>query len=179
MYITIIFNSIKSFSKVLLLFLLVFLFSSCSFYNVFEDKQQESPDKITEDKERIKCPKTKIPYNTANYKYSKNNIKYLIKIKKIEIVCKSISNSLADTSTLFVKYKANLELKSNIKTSNKDLKLPKIYIAIVDSEREDVLAKIMSNLQISSIDNQSIINENKFQFNYNKINNLSIYFGVQ
>ena len=42
-----------------------------------------------------------------------------------------------------------------------------------------VLAKIMSNLQISSIDNESIISENKFQFNYNKINNLSIYFGVQ
>ena len=57
--------------------------------------------------------------------------KYILSIKKIEMACKSGVAKNTNVSYMIVQYKAKIELKTN-KINTQGLKLPSIYIALVD-----------------------------------------------
>ena len=79
---------------------------------------------------------------------------------------------------LLLEYKAKLELVSRQKISRKNLTLPQVYIAIINNSNEKVLAKVLSNLDLTNIENKLIINNKKFKFKYDKNTDLNIYFGL-
>ena len=54
-----------------------------------------------------------------------------------------------------------------------------MFIAIVDTEKENVLAKMISGIEASNKESNLIVNKNKIRFKYGSYENLSIYFGLQ
>ncbi len=148
--------------------------ASCS---VLDYKQDQNKSEYSQDNvKKNKCPSTKIPFKTANYKSTK---KYILSIKKIEMVCKNevvISSNILD---IVVQFKVKMELKTNNKIKTKDLNLPNIYIALVDRESEVILAKMTSKIDIKNKEDNLIVNKKKFRFKHENNDNLSIYFGLQ
>ena len=72
-----------------------------------------------------------------------------------------------------------MALKTNNKIKTKDLMLPNIYIALVDTENEVVLAKMISKIDIRNKEDNLIVNKKKFRFKHTNNDNLYIYFGLQ
>ena len=95
------------------------------------------------------------------------------------MACKSVVLKSSNLLDIIVQFQAKMELKTNKKTNTKDLKLPSIYIALVDRENEVVLAKMKSEIDIRNKEGNSIVNKKKFRFKYASNDNLSIYFGLQ
>ena len=155
-------------SSVLILFL-----TSCTTLDLFEANSSKF-DQVNIKKNE--CPIAKIPSKTANHITNK---KYILSIKKIEMVCTSESVSNSDELNFIVQYKAKMELKVYRKIKVKNFTLPSIYIAIVDMSNEKVLAKMKSYVEISSREGNLIVNKNKFRFKYDNYENLYIYFGLQ
>ena len=164
---------IKYFYVFLSLVVIIFL-TSCSILDYEEDKSNSKF--IQNSVNKNKCPSTKIPSTTASYISSK---KYILSIKKIEMACKSVVLKSSNLLDIIVQFQAKMELKTNKKTNTKDLKLPSIYIALVDRENEVVLAKMKSKIDIRNKEGNSIVNKKKFRFKYASNDNLSIYFGLQ
>ena len=154
-------------------FVIIFL-TSCSILDYEEGKNNSkfSQNNISKNK----CPSTKIPFKTASYISSK---KYILNIKKIEIACKSKVLRGSDALDTVVQFRVKMELKTNNKIKTKYLKLPNIYIALVDRESEVVLAKMTSIIDIKNKEDNLIVNKKKFRFKHANNNNLSIYFGLQ
>ena len=157
----------------LLSFVLILFLASCTTLDLFEANSSKF-DQVNIKKNE--CPIGKIPSKTANYITNK---KYILSIKKIEMVCTSESVSNSDELDFIVQYKAKMELKIYRKIKKKNFTLPSIYIAIVDMSHEKVLAKMKSYVEISSREGNLIVNKNKFRFKYNNYENLYIYFGLQ
>ena len=154
--------------------IVIIFLASCSIldYNQDQNKSEYSQDNV----KKNKWPSTKIPFKTANYK---SNKKYILSIKKIEIVCKNeevISSNILDIA---VQFKVKMELKTNNKIKKKDLILPDVYIALVDRENEAVLAKMISKIDLRNKEGNLIVNKKKFRFKHANNDNLSIYFGLQ
>ena len=154
-------------------FVLIIFLASCSILG-YEDSRTNS--KLSQNDVKNKCPSTKIPSITSGYKASK---KYIISIKKIEIACKSEVIKGTDVLDIAVQFKAKIELKTNNKIKTRDLMLPSIYIALVDRENEEVLAKMKSKIDIRNKEDGLIVNKKKFRFKHASNDNLSIYFGLQ
>ena len=154
-------------------FVIIFL-ASCSILDYEEDKNNSE---FTQNNvKKNKCPSTIIPSKTASYISSK---KYILRIKKVEMVCKSELVRSSNVLGIVVQFKAKMELKTNNKIKTKDLMLPNIYIALVDRENEAVLAKMLSKIEVRNKEGNSIVNKKKFRFKYANNDNLSIYFGLQ
>ena len=166
--------SLIKFINLFLSFSLIVLLASCSFLEYKEDKNNTkfSQNHINKDK----CPSIKIPSKTATFISSKKNI---LSIKKIEIACKSKVVSSSNALDTVLQYKAKLELKTNNKVKEKELILPSVYIALVDRENEIVLAKMISNIEISNKEDNLIVNKKKIRFKHASNDNLFIYFGLQ
>ena len=148
--------------------------ASCSIldYNKGQNKSQYSQNNV----KKNKCPSTKIPSKTANYISTK---KYILNIKKIEMACKNEVVRSSNILNIVIQFKVKMELKTNNKIKTKDLKLPNIYIALVDRESEVVLAKMTSKIDIKNREDNLIVNKKKFRFKHANNDNLSIYFGLQ
>ena len=56
---------------------------------------------------------------------------------------------------------------------------PSIYVALVDIENEEVLAKMISKIDLKNKEGNLIEKKKKFRFKHASIDNLSIYFGLQ
>ena len=152
---------------------IIFL-ASCSILD-FEEGQNESKYSQNNIKKN-KCPSTKIPSKTASYIPTK---KYILSIKKIEMVCKNEVVRSSNVLDIVVQFKVKMELKSNNKIKTKNLMLPNIYIALVDRESEVVLAKMTSKIDTRNKEDNLIVNKKNFRFKYANNDNLSIYFGLQ
>ena len=162
------------FTYVSLSCIILALLASCSYLNYEEDKDNTKYSQNNVKKN--KCPSTIIPSKTASYISSK---KYILRIKKVEMVCKSELVRSSNVLGIVVQFKAKMELKTNNKIKTKDLMLPNIYIALVDRENEAVLAKMLSKIEVRNKEGNSIVNKKKFRFKYANNDNLSIYFGLQ
>ena len=149
------------------------LLVSCS---LLEKESVKNIQSSQNDLNKTKCPQAKIPHETAKYV---SNKKYLLKIKKIEMICTNRSDKMAGTLDLIIEYRAKLEFKFNKKINKKDFKLPHIYVAIVDIKKENILAKIFSDIDIGNRENEMIVNINKFKFKYENYKDLVLYFGMQ
>ena len=147
---------------------------SCSTldYEEGQNKSKYSQNNV----KKNKCPSTKIPSKTASYISTK---KYILSIKKIEMVCKNELVRSSNVLDIVVQFKVKMELKTNNKIKSKDLILPNIYIALVDRESEVVLAKLTSKIDIRIKEDNLIANKKNFRFKYANHDNLSIYFGLQ
>ena len=148
--------------------------ASCSIldYEEGQNKSKYSQNNV----KKNKCPSTKIPAKTASYISTK---KYILSIKKIEMVCKNELVKSSNVLDIVVQFKVKMELKTNNKIKSKDLMLPNIYIALVDKEGEVVLAKMTSKIDIRNREDNLIVNKKNFRFKYANNDNLSIYFGLQ
>ena len=148
--------------------------ASCSIldYEEGQNKSNYSQNNV----KKNKCPSTKIPSKTASYISTK---KYILSIKKIEMVCKNELVRSSNVLDIVVQFKVKMELKTNNKIKTKDLMLPNIYIALVDRETEVVLAKMTSKIDIRNKEDNLIVNKKNFRFKYANNDNLSIYFGLQ
>ena len=148
--------------------------ASCSIldYEKGQNKSKYSQNNV----KKNKCPLTKIPSKTASYISTK---KYILSIKKIEMVCKNELVRSSNVLDIVVQFKVKMELKTNNKIKSKDLILPNIYIALVDRESEVVLAKMTSKIDIRNKEDNLIVNKKNFRFKYANNDNLSIYFGLQ
>ncbi len=156
------------------LFFLIILLSSCS---ILDNENDKKSIKLSEPNiKKNNCPETKIPSKTAKYISGK---KYILNIKKIEMACRIIEVNELNSFNIVIQYKAKLELKTSNKIKSKDLKLPSIYIAIVDIESETVLAKMKSNINVRDREDNLLVNKKKFRFKYESNENLFIYFGLQ
>ena len=162
------------FIHIFLFYVIIIFLSSCAFldYEGKNGNSKFSQNNLTKNK----CPSTKIPYKTASYISSK---KYILSIKKIEMVCKTGSDSSTNVLDVIVQYKAKMALKTNNKIKGEELILPNIYIALVDRENEAVLAKMTSEIEISNKEDNLIVNKNQFRLKHARNDNLSIYFGLQ
>ena len=156
-----------------LLFFLIILLSSCS---ILDNENDKKSIKLSESNLKNNCPATKIPSKTAKYISSK---KYILNIKKIEMACRIIEANELNSSYIVIQSKVKMGLKTTNKIKSKDLKLPSIYIAIVDVESETVLAKMKSNINIRDREDNLLVNKKKFKFKYESNENLFIYFGLQ
>tara|TARA_Y100000589_G_scaffold280258_1_gene276571 strand:+ start:385 stop:894 length:510 start_codon:yes stop_codon:yes gene_type:complete len=147
---------------------------SCSIldYEKGQNKSKYSQNNI----KKNKCPLTKIPSKTASYISTK---KYILSIKKIEMVCKNELVRSSNVLDIVVQFKVITELKTNKRIKTKNLMLPNIYIALVDRESEAVLAKMISKIDIKNKEDNLIVNEKKIKFKHANNDNLSIYFGLQ
>ena len=148
--------------------------ASCSIldYEESQNKGKYSQNNI----KKNKCPSTKIPSKTASHITSK---KYILSIRKIEMACKSELAPSSKVLDIVVQFKAKMELKTNNRIKTKDLILPSIYIALVDRENEEVLAKMISKIDLRNKEGNLIVNKKKFRFKHASNDNLSIYFGLQ
>ncbi len=162
------------FKHFFLLLVFTFLLCSCTILGYEEGKNNTNLNQT--DIKKNKCPTAKIPSKTAKYVSAKN---YILSIKKIEMICKSDIISKTKVKGFVIQYKAEIELKTNPKVRAKDLILPNIYIAIVDMEKENVLAKMVSGVEANNKVGNLIVNKNKIRFKYDNSENLSIYFGLQ
>ena len=153
--------------------IIIFL-TSCS---ILDNKDVQNKSKYSQNNvKKNKCPSTKIPSKTANYISTK---KYILSIKKIEMACKNEVVRSSNLLDIVVQFKVKMKLKTNNKIKKKDLKLPNIYIALVERESEVVLAKMASKIDIGNKEDNLIVNKNKFRFKHANNDNLSIYFGLQ
>ena len=156
-------------SSVVIIFLV-----SCSILDYDESGNNSKFNQNNFDKN--KCPIAKIPSKTASHILSKNNT---LSIKKIEMACKSELVRNSNALDILVQFKAKMELKTNNKINTKDIMLPSIYIALVNREKEVVLAKMISKIDTRNKEGNYIVNKNKFRFKYASNDNLYIYFGLQ
>ena len=95
------------------------------------------------------------------------------------MICKSDLIRKSNLIDFVIQYKAEIKFKTNPKIKAKDLIWPNIYIAIVDTEKENVLAKMISGIEVSNEVGDLIVNKNKIRFKYGSYENISIYFGLQ
>ena len=162
------------FTYTFLSLVIIILLASCAIldYEGGENESRFSQNNI----KKNKCPLTQIPSKTASYISSK---KYVLSIKKIEMACKSEAIISSNVLDIVVQFKAEMELKTNNKIKTKDLMLPSIYIALVDIENEEVLAKMISKIDLKNKEGNLIEKKKKFRFKHASIDNLSIYFGLQ
>ena len=166
--------SLIKFTYTFLSSVVIIFLASCS---ILDFDNNENSSKFSQNNvEKNKCPLAKIPAKTASYISSK---KYILNIKNIEIACRSKVAKNSNALDMLVKFKAKIELKTNNKIKTEGLKLPSIYIALVDKEKELVLAKMVSEIDTSSKEGNSILNKNKFRFKYASNDNIYIYFGLQ
>lgn len=161
------------FKPFFLLSVFALFLSSCAILGYEEGK---SVTNLNQTDKKNKCPNAKIPSKTAKYVSSKN---YILSIKKIKMVCKSDLISETNLKDYLIQYKAEIELKTNPKIRAKNLTWPNMFIAIVDTEKENVLAKMISGIEASNKESNLIVNKNKIRFKYGSYENLSIYFGLQ
>ena len=166
-------NRFIKFIKYFFCLLSIILFTSCS---LLENESLNNTKVSQNNFNKIKCPQAKIPYETVKYI---SNKKFLLKIKKIEMICKNSLDKISGKLDLIIQYKAKLEFKFNEKINKEDLNLPHIYVAIVDVKKENVLAKIFSDIEIENKENKMIVNINKFKFKHENYKDLVIYFGIQ
>jgi len=166
--------SLIKFTYTFLSFVVIIFLASCS---ILDYEERETNSKYSQNNiEKNKCLLAKIPSKTASYISSK---KYILSIKKIEMACKSEVVKNSNVLDMIVQYKAKIELKTNNKINTEGLKLPSIYIALVDKEKEVVLAKMISEIDTRNKEGDFIFNKNKFRFKYASNDNLFIYFGLQ
>ena len=162
------------FTYALLSCVVIIFLTSCSIldYEESQNKSKYSQNNV----KKNRCPSTKIPSKTASYIATK---KYILSIKKIEMACKSELVRNSNALDILVQFKAKMELKTNNKINTKDIMLPSIYIALVNREKEVVLAKMISKIDTRNKGGNYIVNKNKFRFKYASNDNLYIYFGLQ
>ncbi len=154
--------------------IVIIFLASCS---ILEYEEGQNKNKYSQNSvKKNKCPLTKIPSKTTSHISTK---KYILSIKKIEMICKNEVVSSSNVLNTIVQFKVKMELKTNNKIKTKDLMLPNIYIALVDRESEVVLAKMTSKIDIINKENNLIVNKKKFRFKHTNNDNLSIYFGLQ
>ena len=166
--------SLIKFTHTFLYLVVIILLASCS---ILDYEESENNNKYSQNNvKKNKCPLAKIPSKTASYISSK---RYILSIKKIEMACKSKVVKNSNTLDTLVQFKAKVEIKTNNKINIEGLKLPSIYIALVDREKELVLAKMISEIDIRNKEDSSILNKNKFRFKHARNDNLYIYFGLQ
>lgn len=173
MYIINIKNRFIKLKKYFFCIFFILLLASCSIL----DNENAKAIKLSKNNlNKVKCPQAKIPYETTKFV---SNKKYLLKIKKIEMVCKNSSDKISGKLNLLIESRVKLEFKYNKKINKKDLNLPHIYIAIVDVKKENILAKMYSDINIENKDNDMLAIINKFKFKYENYKDLVIYFGIQ
>ena len=158
------------------LFLVLFL-NSCSLNEMFYDDTNDLV-KNEELEELNTCPNTYIPNQTVKFTSNKYKREFLVKIKKVSLRCRTINTEIDNQLLTNLSFKADLLFLSK-NSINKVNRLPKLYIAVVDNNSEKVLAKVLSNLDISKIKGKFIINEKKFKFKFNKDQDINIYFGLE
>ena len=173
MYIINIKNRFIKFIKHFFYLISIISLTSCS---LLENESFNSTKVRQNNLNKIKCPQAKIPYETVKYVSKK---KYLLKINKIEMICYNSLDKISGKLDLIIQYKAKLEFKFNEKINKDDLNLPHVYVAIVDVKKENVLAKIFSDIDIENKENKMIVNTNKLKFKYENYKDLVIYFGIQ
>ena len=162
------------FTYAFLSFVIIIFLSSCAILDYEEEKNDSN---FTQNNvKKNKCPSPKIPSETASFLSPK---KYILSINKIEIACKSEVVRSSNVLDIVVQFKAKMELKTNNQIKKNDLRLPSIYIALVDRENESVLAKMISKIDLKNKEDSLIVNKNKFRFKHESNDNLSIYFGLQ
>jgi len=165
-------------NKIFCLLLLLFV-NSCSLNELFyEDTKEDLASKKAESG-LIKCPKTYIPKETAQYISNKYKKEYIAKIKKISLGCNLVNNEGQSKTFFLLKYKADIIFAHKNNVNVKKIILPKLYIAIVNNVNEKVLVKVVSELDLSKVKGKLIVNEKKFKFNYNKNDIINIYFGLE
>ena len=94
---------------------IIFL-ASCS---ILDYQEEQNKSKYSQNNvKKNKCPSTKIPSKTASYISTK---KYILSIKKIEMVCKNEVVRSSNVLDMVVQFKVKMELKTNNKIKTKDL----------------------------------------------------------
>lgn len=153
---------------------------ACSLPNFFSDDLNNSVIKDNSYK-RIKCPTIFIPKETYKHISVNKSKKVRFNIEKVEVICKEISNE--NESKLLVDYKVIINSKANYKINYNNAKLPQIYVAIIDSRFDNVLAKIISKTNSAGTykSYKNIINKGRFKVKYNNelLADINIYIGFQ
>ncbi len=162
--------------------------SSCSFEKVKNLFREEDKDLKIRPKAETKteiCPATNIPYETSFYIKKSYSTGYTAKIKKISTNCKFISiKNAAYKKQILISFKADIEIQSRKSLNNKSNEKLYLYIAMVDNKGK-ILAKVLSPIYLKDIEekgkyNYEIIEENKFKYTFDKINeNFTVYYGFQ
>ena len=168
--------------NLILIFLLTSFMVGCSFsdftsYNFNDSKIKDKSYK------RVKCPTIFIPKETYNRTLVNKSKKVRFNVKKVEVICKEISNK--NENKLLVDYKVIINSQANYNIKYNNAKLPQIYLAIIDNRRDKVLTKIISKTNFSgtfkSNKKHNIINKGKFKVKYNNelLTDINIYIGFQ
>ena len=165
-------------NKIFFLLLLLFV-NSCSLNELFYEDTKEDLGAKKVEAGMIKCPKTYIPKETAKYISNKYKKEYIAKIKKISLSCNLVNDERQSKTFFLLKYKADIIFIYKNNVNAKRIILPKLYTAIVNNDNEKVLAKVVSELDLSKLKGKLIVNEKKFKFNYNNNDIINIYFGLE
>ena len=166
----------------MLVFLLTSFLTACSFLDFNSDNLNNSKIKEKSYKS-VKCPTIYIPKETYKYTLENKSQQARFNIKKVEVICKEISNK--NENKLLVDYKVIINSQANYNINYNNTKLPQIYLAIIDNRREKVLTKIISKISFSGTfkpnKKHNIINKEKFKVKYNdkSLTDISIYIGFQ
>jgi hypothetical protein len=131
----------------------------------------------------VKCPTFLIPKETYKSTLVNKSNQLKLSIKKVEVICKKINNK--NENKLLVDYKLIIKSYANYNINYNNVKLPQIYLAIIDNRNEIVLTKILSKTNFSGTfkanKNHNIINKGKFKIIHNNelLSEINIYIGFQ
>ena len=160
------------------LFIILFLFSSCTSFNNISEKEEKIDLSTNKLKKEANCPNFHIPAET---KFLLNRKKEkVIKIRGVKLECKAIPSEkdkkIVINQTIYYQVLKN---KVRLNKSNTF-----IYIALVNENNNSIKAKVLSKVKIA--DFKKIDGNIYFKNNYNfKINNneknknLTFYYGFQ
>lgn len=158
------------------------IFVACSLQDFYSDNLNNS--KIEHKSYKIvKCPSIFIPKETYKRLLVNKSKKIRFNIEKVEVICKEISNK--NENKLLVDYKVIINSQANYNVNYNNVKLPQIYLAIIDNRNEKVLTKILSKTNFSGLfkpnKNHNIINKGKFKIKHNNelLSEINIYIGFQ
>ena len=165
-----------------LVFLLTSFLVACSFSDFTSDNLNNSKIKDKSYKS-VKCPTIFIPKETYKRTLVNKSKQINFNIKKVQIICKEISNK--NENKLLVDYKVIINSQANYNINYDNAKFPQIYLAIIDNKSEKVLTKIISKTSstgtFKAYKNHNISNKAKFKIKYKKelLKDTNIYIGFQ
>ena len=173
-------KNINIIKKGIVSFFLLIMLVSCSTID-FLNNEQSNVNKTIVKNQVIRCPKTIIPNKTAYIKQNKYNEQYYLKIIKVSLICRNITDEFKESNILSLEFNSRLELKSNLKVNELKSKFPHLYIAILNEKNENILTKVLSKIKFVDKEKPKfLISKNKLKIKYKEnLDNMNIYIGLQ
>ena len=152
--------------------------------NDVKDNQSED---ISENKElkyrNVKCPTIIIPKETYKYINANYKKKNKFNIKKADFLCQEGINE-TDNKQLLINFRVEIQSIANYEINYEKIRLPHIYLALIDKRNEKILTKVIAKTSSKGIyksnKRNEIVNKGKFKIIHNnELSDLSIYIGFQ